>query len=94
MAQKYVRLKCFDGMTNVIFTFPDTIDHSKYVQMIGSSKDNVASAGFVSFSKSEMGNPTYNCYGRSVSLDIDSIPEEDNLHLNYQIYNTFDTDEY
>ncbi len=94
MAQKYIRLNNFQGALGVILTFPDTLNHLHYSQALGIKKDNIVSAGFVCLDKSSLDNPIYKCYGTSISLKIDSIPEEDSKYLNYQIYGTFDSTDY
>ncbi len=65
---------------NSIIVFSATFNHSDFKHM------NPIRAGFISFGVNKDGNPTCFCYGRSVSLDMDSNPEKDTLiaklHLN------------
>ena len=94
MSQKYIRVKKLDGISNIILLFPKILDHSKYVRQLGLQKDEIVSAGFVHLDISDMGNPKYKCYGKSVSLNLPSKEEEDSKHLNYQIYETYNQDDF
>jgi hypothetical protein len=94
MKQKYIRFKKIDGINDVIIVFPVILDHKKFARQLGHDKEGIVSAGFVSICESEMGNPKYTCFGRSVSLDLESIPDEDARHLNYQLYETYDQDSF
>ena len=64
--QKYVITK-----NKEIIVFPELLQHSEF------SKWKPISAGFISFGVNEEGNPTCSCYGRSISLWLDSDPERD-----------------
>jgi hypothetical protein len=46
---------------------------------------NPVSAGFISFGINKEGNPTCSCYGESISLGIESNPEEDTLLAKQQL---------
>jgi len=94
MSQKYIRLKKLHNISDVILVFPEIIDHSAFTRQLGFRADDVVSAGFTCIDESDMGNPVYRCYGRSVSLNKESIPVEDSKYLNYQLYNTYDKEDY
>ncbi len=66
MKQKYVITK-----NKEIIVFPELLQHSEF------SKWQPISAGFISFGVNKEGNPTCSCYGRSISLGLDSDPERD-----------------
>ena len=64
---KYIRTK-----DNEIIVFGEIIQHSDFRNF------NPVSAGFISFGiNPESKNPTCSCYGRSISLNLDSNEEED-----------------
>jgi hypothetical protein len=66
LKQKYIITK-----ERVIIVFPELMQHSDF-------KDwNPISAGFISFGVNKEGNPTCSCYGKSISLGLESNPEED-----------------
>lgn len=77
MKQKYVVID------DVIILFSELLNHSQFKSF------NPTSAGFVSIGVDDTGNPYGKCYGRSVSLGIDSNPETDTYLLNRQIFNNF-----
>lgn len=90
---KYIRLDEFDNTYDFCVVFPDIMNHSDMVISLGSSLDNVVSAGFVTITKSEMGNPVFKAYGESVSLNK-KCQEDDDRYLNYMIYKSFDKEDY
>jgi hypothetical protein len=63
---KYIRTK-----NDEIIIFGEIMQHSDFRNF------NPVSAGFILFGINEHGNPTCNCYGHSVSLNLDSNSEED-----------------
>ena len=73
---KYVRVKQFNG----IIMFPDWISHDTFKNL------NPISAGFCMFSDLEQ---KVTCYGNSVSLKLDSIPDEDSNFATKQYFNTY-----
>ena len=68
-----------DGMCEYADVFPSLLDHSMVARSL---PGKVISAGFVSF-----GEGGCSCYGRSVSLDLDSRGEEDSDLVMRQILN-------
>ena len=56
---------------NVIIVFPELLQHKEFKHF------NPIRAGFISFGVNKEGNPTCSCYGKSVSLGIESNPEID-----------------
>lgn len=46
---------------------------------------NPVSAGFISFGIDEDGNPTCKCYGKSISLGLESHEEEDTELAQHQL---------
>ncbi len=68
-----------DGlMAETPYIFPDSVQHSYVAQALSSGANNVViSAGFVVHRADGM-----QCYGRSVSLDIDSRPDVDSALIN------------
>lgn len=71
---KYIRTK-----DNEIIVFGEIMKHSDFKIL------NPISAGFISFGINKEGNPTCSCYGRSISLDLDSKPEEDTILAKSQL---------
>jgi hypothetical protein len=64
---KYIRTK-----DNEIIVFGEIMQHSDFRNF------NPVSAGFISFGiHPESRNPTCTCFGRSISLNLDSNEEED-----------------
>lgn len=95
MAQKYVRIENYTGGCDVVFTFSKLVGHDEFVnRMMGVEKEDVVSAGFVDIRESDLGNPIYHCYGKSVSLGLESNPESDSKELNYQLYGTYDQEDF
>jgi len=74
-----------NGMYETPVIFNEATDHSQMAADTFGFKKNVISAGFVSFSKDGL-----YCHGRSVSLDLDSRPEEDARIINRMIGATDD----
>ena len=56
---------------NGIVVFGELMQHSDFGHL------EPVRAGFISFGVNQHGNPTCSCYGRSVSLQMDSDPEKD-----------------
>ena len=63
MKHKYVRLKDY----NVFIFFPEIIEHSTFRHL------NPVSAGFCYFDSEK---EKVNCFGKSISLGIDSKPDD------------------
>lgn len=74
LKQKYIITR-----NREIIVFPEMIQHSDF------SDWEPISAGFISFGVNKDGNPTCSCYGRSISLGLDSRPEEDTLIAKLQL---------
>lgn len=67
----YLKQKYVITSSGIIIVFPELLNHSDF-------KDwNPTSAGFISFGVNKQGNPTCSCYGASISLELESNPEED-----------------
>jgi hypothetical protein len=71
---KYIRTK-----DNEIIIFGEIMQHRDFRNF------NPVSAGFISFGINKEGNPTCSCYGESISLGIESNPEEDTLLAKQQL---------
>jgi hypothetical protein len=54
-----------------IIVFSELLNHSDFKDF------NPIRAGFISFGVNKEGNPSCSCYGKSISLDLESNPEED-----------------
>lgn len=63
---KYIRTN-----NDEIIIFGGIMQHSEFRNF------NPVSAGFISFGINEHGNPTCSCFGTSIYLNLDSIPEKD-----------------
>jgi len=63
---KYIRTK-----NDEIIIFGGIMQHSDFRHF------NPLSAGFISFGINKEGYPTCKCFGTSISLNLDSIPEKD-----------------
>ena len=74
LKQKYIITR-----NREIIVFPEMIQHSDF------SDWGPISAGFISFGVNKDGNPTCSCYGRSISLGLDSRPEQDTLIAKLQL---------
>jgi len=74
LKQKYIITR-----NREIIVFPEMIQHSDF------SDWKPISAGFISFGVNKDGNPTCSCHGRSISLGLDSRPEEDTLIAKLQL---------
>jgi hypothetical protein len=74
LKQKYIITR-----NREIIVFPEMIQHSDF------SDWEPISAGFISFGVNKDGNPTCSCHGRSISLGLDSRPEEDTLIAKLQL---------
>ena len=64
--QKYIRTK-----DNRIIVFPEFYEHVRFKDF------EPVSAGFISIGANGPHEPTISCYGKSISLGLDSLPEED-----------------
>ena len=79
MATKYIRTK-----ENEIIIFSALLNNSQFKIF------NPISAGFILFTTDELGNPTCECYGESVSLNfLQSKPEEDSKLANIKILGNY-----
>ena len=79
MATKYIKTK-----DNEIIVFSALLNHSDF------KKFNPISAGFILFLTDELGIPTCECYGESVSLNfLKSNPEQDSKLANIQILGNY-----
>jgi hypothetical protein len=67
----YLKTKYVVTEDGIIIVFPELIQHSDFKHF------NPTSAGFISIGVNKEGNPTCSCYGKSVSLGLESNPEED-----------------
>ena len=70
---KYIRTK-----HNEIIVFSELFNHSDFRHF------NPISAGFISFGTNSDGNPSCTCYGKSITLNMESN-EEDTLLAQRQI---------
>jgi len=84
MKQKFIRVKEIGVGVDVFVLFPDKVTHWEISAELGMGKCDLISAGFVRFSKDDLGNTIYECYGRSISLDLESV-EDDSRTLNKQM---------
>ena len=82
--QKYIRIKELNGVEDVFILFPPDITHSNVAFRMGISDSNLVSAGFVQ-NIVKNGKREANCHGKSVSLKVESQPEDTEL-LNKQHY--------
>ena len=81
---KYIRTT-----RNAIFIFPAIFDHADFARKVTDRLEQVKSAGFIALTNSchkDFDNIGLRCYGRSISLGIDSIPEEDSDLVNKEFY--------
>jgi hypothetical protein len=67
----YLKTKYVVTEDRIIIVFPELMQHSDFKHF------NPTSAGFISIGVNKEGNPTCSCYGKSVSLGLESNPEED-----------------
>lgn len=74
MATKYIKTK-----DKKIIVFSGLNNHSDFRNF------NPVSAGFISFYADENKELKCECYGSSISLDLQSNPEEDTMLANLQI---------
>lgn len=68
MAMKYIVVQSKHSPLT-IYVFPDFINHADICDQLAVRRKNISSAGFV--------NKHLKCHGKSVTLGIDSKPEED-----------------
>lgn len=73
---KYVNVT-YDGLSNILFLFDDTLVHSTFVKNLGLTPGAVHSAGFVQRGS----DGTLIAYGESTTLKKKSDPENDNIYL-------------
>jgi hypothetical protein len=66
LKQKYI----ITSNRNII-VFSELLNHSDFEDF------NPIRAGFISFGVNKEGNPSCSCYGKSISLGLESNPEED-----------------
>lgn len=62
-----------------IVVFGPVFNHSDFRHM------NPVRAGFISFGVNKDGNPTCSCYGKSISLGMESDPELDTRIAKFQL---------
>ena len=74
MNPKYIITK-----DNDIIIFSAAMNHSDFRHM------NPIRAGFISIGVDKEGNPDCSCYGRSISLDMESDPQKDTLKAKLQL---------
>jgi hypothetical protein len=74
MNPKYIITK-----DNDIIIFSAGMNHSDFKHM------NPIRAGFISIGVDKEGNPDCSCYGRSISLDMESDPQKDTLKAKLQL---------
>lgn len=67
--------------------FPPFINHSDFVRQLGCKKEDVLSAGFVTFSKRD-GKINASCYGKSDSLSKEANPKRDDELVTRLLRNT------
>ena len=67
----YLKQKYIITENTEIIVFSELLQHSDFKSF------NPISAGFISFGTNKEGNPTCSCYGKSISLGLNSNPEED-----------------
>lgn len=72
---KYITVESFPATEIVIF--PNFVEHSTFADRHGYKRDLIIGAGFVSFGTAPK------CYGKSVTLRIDSHPDDTDLLLEY-----------
>lgn len=65
------RVKYIVTKDKEVIVFGELMQHSDFRHF------DPISAGFISIGVNKDGNPTCSCYGRSISLGIDSDPERD-----------------
>jgi hypothetical protein len=67
----YLKQKYIITENTEIIVFSELLQHSDFKSF------KPISAGFISFGINKEGNPTCSCYGKSISLGLNSNPEED-----------------
>jgi len=67
----YLKKKYVITRDKVIIVFPELLEHRQF------SNFEPVSAGFISFGIGGNGQIACQCYGKSISLGIESRPEED-----------------
>jgi hypothetical protein len=67
----YLKQKYIITNNKEIIVFTELLQHSDFKHF------KPISAGFISFGINEKGNPTCSCYGKSISLGLESNPEQD-----------------
>jgi hypothetical protein len=81
----FTKVKYIITKDNEIVVFGELMQHSDF-RHLGPIR-----AGFISFGVNKHGNPTCSCYGRSVSLQMDSDSEKDTAIAKRQL-NMLDED--
>jgi len=85
MTSKFIRVKQLTRAIDVFILFPDTVQHRELALALGvDERCGLISAGFYSLTEDELGNPIYRCYGESISLDLQSAPDDSEM-LNRQM---------
>lgn len=67
----YWKVKYVITKDKEIIVFTELLQHSEFKSF------EPISAGFISFGVNKEGNPTCSCYGKSISLGLESNPEQD-----------------
>jgi len=67
----FTKVKYIITKDNEIVVFGELMQHSDFRHL------DPIRAGFISFGVNSQDNPSCSCYGRSVSLQMDSDPEKD-----------------
>jgi hypothetical protein len=66
---KYVTID--NGYNDAVYLIPNIVNHADFVRALGFDVMGVLGAGFVT--------PDLKCYGRSISLGVNSRPEDTEL---------------
>jgi len=77
---KYVMIKSNNFETP--FVFPDTETHSDVAKRLNHNLEHVVSAGFCNHGVRENGEVEWACWGKSISLNIDSRGDVDTAIMN------------
>jgi hypothetical protein len=82
-APKYIVVKMFSGLStfDIPIIFPAIIGHNDMAQALGYKPEKVLAAGFVMLSPKKYSDSVVNVatYGKSVSLGVESRPEDASL---------------
>lgn len=77
MKSKYIVIKRVYGEEAIIFG--ELFDHNVFLNMLGIERKYLVSAGFVSIGCDKDFKVKVSAYGKSVSLKVESRPEDDEL---------------